>query len=159
MRVPHLALFQSDTLFAMPLGLTDSTAQTLRSYLREIKSTPSEIGKRERFSALLGTLFGNTREVGIYAKGGETSLRIQTPAGIKRGRADTVFGSAVIEFEKSLKQTLTEAERQLREYVAGIWQAEPLNRRNLDAVATDGIRWCIYRPVLPESSLRKAGRV
>lgn len=47
---------------------------------------------------------------------------------------------------------MTEAERQLREYVAAIWQSEPVLRRNLDAVATDGIRWRIYRTVLPEGA-------
>ncbi len=136
----------------MSLPLTESTSHVLRAYLREMKSTHSEIGKRERFSSLLGTLFGNVREVGIYARGAETSLRIKSPAGFKRGSADTIFGSAIVEFEKSLKHTLTEAERQLREYVAGIWQSEPLSRRNLDAVATDGVRWRIYRPVLPEGA-------
>ncbi len=134
----------------MILPLTETTAQALRAYLREIKTTHAEIGKRERFSSLLGTLFPNTREVAIYARGAETSLRIRTPEKEKRGRADTLYGSAVIEFEKSLKQTLSEAERQLREYVAAIWQSEPTSRRNLGAVATDGIQWRIYRPVLPE---------
>jgi hypothetical protein len=134
----------------MQLPLSESTSQILRSYLREMKSIPSEIGKRERFSSLLGTLFGNVREVGIYAKGGETSLQIQTATGQKRGRADTLYGSAVIEFEKNLKSTLATAEKQLREYVAGLWQAEPSFPRLLDAVATDGLHWRIYRPVLPE---------
>lgn len=136
----------------MANSLTENTSHALRSYLSEIKRTSSEIGKRERFSSLLGTLFPNTREVGIYAKSAETSMRITTPQGIKRGRADTMYGSAVIEFEKSLKQTLSEAERQLREYVAAIWQSKPVLRRNLDAVATDGLRWRIYRTVLPEGA-------
>lgn len=136
----------------MANSLTESTSRALRAYLHDIKTTHAEIGKRERFSSLLGTLFPNTREVSFYAKGAETSLRVTTPQGTKRGRADTVYGSAVIEFEKNLKQTLTEAERQLREYVAAIWQSEPLLRRNLDAVATDGIRWRIYRTVLPEAA-------
>ncbi|MGC9293543.1 MAG: N-6 DNA methylase [Acidobacteriaceae bacterium] len=136
----------------MAITLTESTSHTLRAYLREIKTTQSEIGKRERFSSLLGTLFPNTREVGIYAKGAETSLRIKTPDTEKRGRADTVYGSGIIEFERSLKQTLSEAERQLREYVAGIWQSEPDSRRNLGAIAADGVRWRIYRPVLPEGA-------
>jgi hypothetical protein len=136
----------------MILPLTETTAQALRAYLREIKTTHAEIGKRERFSSLLGTLFPNTREVAIYARGAETSLRIRTPEKEKRGRADTLYGSAVIEFEKSLKQTLSEAERQLREYVAAIWQSEPTSRRSLDAVATDGIHWRIYRPLLPENA-------
>lgn len=136
----------------MSIPLTDPTAHSLRAYLREVKNTHSEIGKRERFSALLGTLFPNQREVGIYTRGAETSLRIMTPQKDRRGQADTVYGQAVVEFEKNLNQTLAEAERQLREYVAGIWQSEPLSRRNLDAVATDGVRWRIYRPILPENA-------
>ena len=136
----------------MTLPLTGTTSHTLRTYVREVRATPSEIGKRERFSSLLGTLFGNSREVGIFSRGAETSLRISTPARDKRGSADTVYGSAVIEFERSLKNTLAEAEHQLREYVAGIWQAEPTSRRSLDAVATDGVRWRIYRPILPEGA-------
>lgn len=81
-------------------------------------------------------------------EGAETSLRISTPAKEKRGKADTVYGSAVIEFERSLKHTLAEAERQLQEYVAGIWQSDPTSRRSLDAVATNGLRLRIYRPVI-----------
>jgi len=136
----------------MSISLTDGTSHSLRAYLREVKTTASEIGKRERFASLLGTLFPNQREVGIYTRGAETSLRIKTPEKDKTGRADTVYGSAVVEFEKDLKKTLSEAERQLREYVTGIWQSEPLSRRNLDAVATDGVLWRIYRPVLPEGA-------
>jgi hypothetical protein len=95
----------------MSIPLADSTSNFLRAYLREVKTTHSEIGKRERFSSLLGTLFPNTREVGIYARGAETSLRIKTPDKDKRGRADTIYGSAVVEFEENLNQTLSEAER------------------------------------------------
>jgi hypothetical protein len=92
----------------MAIPLTDGTAHSLRAYLREVKATNSEIGKRERFASLLGTLFPNQREVGIYTGGAETSLRIKTPEKDKTGRADTIFGSAVVEFEKDLKKTLSE---------------------------------------------------
>ncbi len=134
----------------MASTLTDDTARTLNAYLREVKNTRSEIGKRERFIALLGSLFPSTREVGRYAQRSEKSLRIQLADGAKRGSADTLYGSAVLEFEKDLKRTGAEAEHQLREYAAGIWQAEPSARCALDAVATDGVCWRLYRPVLPE---------
>ena len=93
---------QSDLLlfcYIMSIPLTDGTTQSLRAYLREVKATHSEIGKRERFASLLGTLFPNQREIGIYARGAETSLRIKTPEKARTGRADTIFGSAVVEFE------------------------------------------------------------
>jgi len=136
----------------MYLPLTDGIAQPLRAYLREIKATPSETGKRERFTSLLGQLFGSTREVARYIQGAETPLRIQTLEATRRGRADTVFGSAVIEFEKDLKKTLKHAEDQLRDYVAGIWQSDKPPYRALDAVATDGLCWRLYRPVLREGA-------
>jgi len=101
---------------------------------------------------LLGTLFPNAREVGIYTQDGEKALKIELVDRKKTGRLDTFYGSAVIEFEKNLKQTLSEAERQLREYVAGVWQKDEMSRRGLDAVATDGVKWRIYRPVLPEGA-------
>ncbi len=66
-----------------------------------------------------------------------------------------MYGSAVIEFEVSPKQTLSEAERPLREYVAAIWQPEPTLRRNLDAVATYGIPRKIHLAVLPVGSEEK----
>ncbi len=67
---------------------------------------------------------------------------------MKRGRADAYYGNAVIEFEKSLSATLEEAKHQLCEYVAGTWQKEKYPRPML-AVASDGVRWIVYRPVLP----------
>lgn len=142
----------------MTPSLTDNTSRTINTYLSEMRSVRSEFGKRERFSALLGTLFPNTREVASYTRGAETALEITTPEGSKRGRADTVYGSAVIEFEKDLQQTLAVAEDQLREYVAAIWQQRG-PRRNLDAVATDGIRWRIYRAVLPENAALIPGNI
>lgn len=55
----------------------------------------------------------------------------------------------MIEFERSLKATGDEAERQLREYTAGVWKKE--GRRQLICVASDGILWKTYRPrPLPE---------
>ncbi len=88
----------------MSIPLTDGTSHSLRAYLREVKTTQSEIGKRERFASLLGTLFPNQREIGIYARGAETSLRIMTPEKERTGRADTIYGSAVVEFEKRPQQ-------------------------------------------------------
>lgn len=54
----------------------------------------------------------------------------------------------LIEFEKSLSAKLKEAEGQLREYVAGTWQLDKDTRRSLIAIASDGVNWNIYRPVL-----------
>ena len=132
----------------MPETLEQRTRETLRKYLREVKSLPNESAKRSRFAALIGELFPGTNAVTEYARGVEKLIRIEQPTGVKRGRADAYYGNAIIEFEKNLSATLTEAQEQLREYVAGIWQKEKEPRRPLLAIASDGIIWKLYRPVL-----------
>src|SRR5271157_5988835 len=119
----------------------------LRSYVREVKSLPNEAAKRSRFAALIAELFPGTRAVTEYSRGVEKLIRISRPSGEKRGHADAYYGNAIIEFEKSLSATLAEAESQLREYVAGTWQNDKAPR-SLLAIASDGINWRIYRPVL-----------
>lgn len=124
--------------------------EILRNYVREVKSLPNEAAKRSRFAALIAELFPGTIAVTEYSRGIEKLIRIERTnvEKEKKGRADAYYGNAIIEFEKSLSATLTEAESQLREYVAGTWQKEKTHR-SLLAIASDGINWNIYRPVLP----------
>ena len=128
--------------------LEPKVRDVLRSYAREIKSLPNESAKRSRFASLIAELFPGSTAINEYARGVEKLIRIVQPSGVKRGRADAYYGNAVIEFEKSLSATLEEAKNQLCEYVAGTWQKEKFPRPML-AVASDGIRWIVYRPVLP----------
>lgn len=128
--------------------LEQRTRETLRSYLREVKTLPNESAKRQRFAALIAELFPGTNAITEYARGVEKLIRITRPEGEKRGRADAYYGNVIIEFEKSLAATLGEAEGQLREYVAGTWQADKGSPRPLIAIAADGVNWNIYRPVL-----------
>ena len=121
--------------------------EILRNYVREVKSLPNESAKRSRFAALIAELFPGTAAVTDYSRGVEKLIRISRPSGEKKGRADAYYGNAIIEFEKSLSATLTEAEGQLREYVAGTWQKHD-SPRSLLAIASDGVNWKIYRPVL-----------
>src|SRR5271157_2706055 len=122
--------------------------EILRNYVREVKSLPNEAAKRSRFAALIGELFPGTTAVTEYSRGVEKLIRISRPSGEKRGHADAYYGDAIIEFEKSLSATLAEAESQLREYVAGTWQNDKAPR-SLLAIASDGVNWRTYRPVLP----------
>lgn len=137
----------------MPETLEPKVKETLRAYAREVKTLPNEAAKRSRFAALIAELFPGSKAVSDYSRGVEKLIRIDQASGEKqkRGRADAYYGNAIIEFEKSLSATLEEAKHQLCEYVAGTWQketGEPL--RPLLAIASDGIRWISYRPVLPE---------
>ena len=135
----------------MPETLEPKVKETLRAYAREVRTLPNEAAKRSRFASVIAELFPGTNAVSEFSRGIEKLIRIDRAAGQKRGRADAYYGNAIIEFEKSLSGTLEEAKRQLCEYVAGTWQKE--NRESLRpllAIATDGIRWIRYRPVLPE---------
>jgi hypothetical protein len=81
----------------------------------------------------------------IRTGGVEKLIRIQQPTGVKKGRADAYYGNAIIEFENSLDATLSEAEGQLREYVAGTWQKQNDEvPRSILAIASDGIEWRLY---------------
>lgn len=135
----------------MPEILEPKVKETLRGYAREVKALPNEAAKRSRFAAVIAELFPGTSAVPEFSRGVEKLIRIDHSAGQKKGRADAYYGNAIIEFEKSLSATLEEAKRQLCEYVAGTWQKEKRpSLRPLLAIATDGIRWIRYRPVLPE---------
>src|SRR4029453_5608252 len=79
----------------------------------------------------------------------EKLIRIDTAAGEKRGRIDAYHGNAIIEFEKSLKATKAEAEKQLKEYTGGVWKKSK-GRRPLLCIASDGLTWITYRPSLRE---------
>jgi hypothetical protein len=135
----------------MPETLEPKVRETLRAYAREVKTLPNEAAKRSRFASVIAELFPGTNAVSEFSRGVEKLIRIDQAAGQKRGRADAYYGNAIIEFEKSLSATLEEAKRQLCEYVAGTWQKEKRESlRPLLAIATDGIRWIRYRPVLRE---------
>lgn len=127
--------------------LEPKVRETLRSYVRDVKSLANEAAKRSRFAALIAELFPGTIAITEYVQGVEKLIRIDRPTGEKRGRADAYYGNAIIEFEKSLSATLEEAEGQLCEYVAGTWQKDG-SSRSLLAIASDGIVWKLYRPVL-----------
>jgi type I restriction-modification system DNA methylase subunit len=127
--------------------LEPKTRETLQNYVREVKSLGNEAAKRARFAALIAELFPGTSAVTDYARGVEKLIRISRPDGDKKGFADAYYGNAIIEFEKSLSATLAEAQSQLREYVAGTWQKDKAPR-SLLAIASDGVNWKIYRPIL-----------
>ena len=128
--------------------LDPRTREILRGYLREVRSLGNEAARRQRFSALVAELFPGTDAVTEFARGVEKLIRIRKAHGEKHGYADEYYGNAIIEFEKSLKATLNEAEGQLREYTSGSWPKEEENASSLLAIASDGVNWRIYRPKL-----------
>ncbi|MEN3331474.1 MAG: hypothetical protein V7641_839 [Blastocatellia bacterium] len=136
------------------MRIDESTRNTLSQYLTDIRSLPNESAKTNRFSALVATLFPGTSASTELAAGVEKMIRIDTLDGEKRGRMDAYYGNAIVEFERSLKATGAEAERQLREYTAGVWKKSK-ERRQILCVASDGIVWKTYRPSLKEGTKAK----
>src|SRR5690349_12906305 len=83
----------------------------LQRYLHDIKLLPNEPAKTHRFAMLLTELFADANVATNFTRGIEKSiLRIDTNRRIRRGRIDSYYGNAVIEFENSLKATLKKAE-------------------------------------------------
>lgn len=129
----------------------EQTGEILSSYLKAVRSLPNESAKTHRFLALVGELFPGNRVTTQLSAGIEKRVRIDTAKGEKRGRIDSYYGNAVIEFENSLAATGSTAEKQLREYISGVWAEEKGSYRPLIGVASDGIVWRIYRPTLKTS--------
>jgi len=132
----------------MPERLEEKTKAALRSYLSDVRASPNEWATTHRFATLIGELFPGSPASKEFAAGVEKCIRIDTAAGEKRGRIDSYYGNAVIEFERSLKATGARAEQQLREYIAGVWAKEAKPPRPLIAIASDGVCWRTYRPTL-----------
>lgn len=129
----------------------ERTGEILSSYLKAVRGLPNESAKTHRFLALVGELFPGNRVTTQLSAGIEKRVRIDTAKGEKRGRIDSYYGNAVIEFENSLAATGSAAEKQLREYISGVWAEEKGSYRPLIGVASDGIVWRIYRPTLKTS--------
>jgi|ERR1035437_6051471 hypothetical protein len=125
----------------MAENLDVNTKQLLSQYLTDVRSLPNESAKTHCFVALVGQMFPGSAIISKLTSGIEKAIRIQMPEKAKRGRIDSYFGNAVIEFEYSLKATGNVAEQQLREYCSGVWAKEGKPYRPLLAVASDGVVW------------------
>lgn len=137
----------------MTQRLDEATHRILKSYLSDVSRLPNESAKTHRFAALIGELFPGTRASTQLCAGVEKVVRINAKTGVRRGRIDSYYGNAVIEFERSLRATADHAEEQLRDYVAGVWAAEGTDRP-LVAITSDGVTWRTYRPRLMGRAVR-----
>ena len=105
----------------------NKTEQIIGEYLTSIENAQNEEVKRQRFIALLQSLFGTMREaktiVEEFISGAEKKVtRINKPGKKSNyGRADTQYRSIIIEFEMDLEKTGEHAKEQLKEYLTGNW--------------------------------------
>lgn len=134
-------------------------ANTISDYVKEVEGYKKETPRSQCFTRLLDKLpFVPSEFVSDYNRGMETSLSGAAAGAVKRGEADALFGSVIVEFEKKLpgkaegtkpSAKLIEAQEQLRQYAAMLWDKEtPGSRTRYIGIATDGVRFYAYTPQL-----------
>jgi methylase of polypeptide subunit release factors len=154
--MPESRLREKDT--RMPDIEAPGRDKIVRDYLEKIQGL-SEPARSQRFTLLLRDLFGDIhpRFIEEYLGGVEKSLRAPQTDLVLRGRADALFGNVVVEFERDLtdRRRMEEAQEQLRRYVAILWSGEPPDARTpYLCIATDGVRFYAWTPVLDDSAVR-----
>lgn len=122
--------------------------EVIGKYLAEMEKLPGEAARSHRFSILANQLLGcQPGLIEDFVSGIEKDLRVRQKDRMLRGRADALFGNAIIEFESKIPKSLPQAESQLRYYVAIVWSSErPDDRRPYLCIATDGVRFRTYSP-------------
>ncbi|HOU95571.1 MAG TPA: N-6 DNA methylase [Bacteroidales bacterium] len=126
--------------------------QTIPEYIEQVKRARSEPAKSQCFTLLLNELFGiQPGFIESYVSGIEKYVKAKQKDRILKGEIDNLFGNLVIEFEHDLTKKLTEAEDQLKRYIACLWtQEQPQNRTPYLCIAADGINFNVYSPVIKE---------
>ncbi len=127
---------------------------SIPQYLREVGPLQSEPARSHRFGMLVHELLGvEPGFVESYLVGIEKYLKVKQKDRILRGKADNLFGNVIIEFETDIAKKRAEAEDQLGRYVAIVWSQEgPDARRPYLCIATDGVHFVTYSPVVADRS-------
>jgi len=121
-------------------------------YLSMVESTENEDTKADRFRDFIRRAFPeiNFESLSGFYPEINKYVRYLGHGHLIRGKPDSLFGNLIIEFENVLDDRhLEEAEGQLRKYAAALWsiQAERGQKRGrLTALATDGLRFTVYKP-------------
>ncbi len=121
----------------------------IEQYRKAWHALSNESARKEALKDLLRDLYAGDDEarrvLDAMSAGSEYVIRgIPLKDRTKTGRADTQFGSVIIEFEKDLKKTGAHAVEQLQEYLAGNWAAGQTERFTL--LITDGLAWEVHAP-------------
>jgi hypothetical protein len=125
-------------------------------YLQEIEQLNKEQARSHRFAMLVQQLLGvEPNFIENYSAGIEESLKVRQKDRILRGEPDNLFGNIIIEFEGNIPKNRSQAEEQLRRYLAILWSQEaPDARRPYLCIATDGVRFVTYSPKLASTLIK-----
>jgi len=125
--------------------------EAIPEYLRQIEQLNKESARSHRFAMLLQQLFDiEPNFIETYSTGIEKYLKVKEKDRILKGEADNLFGNVIIEFEVNIPKKRSEAEDQLRRYVAILWSQEPVHARTPLSVHCDG--WGSLRNLFANTS-------
>jgi len=129
------------------LGLDDFGVR-LAKYLHDVKRANTEPAKAHLFLELVR---GTFKDVNVDCAESlfpdlERYVRYRRGAVVVRGRIDAFLGNLIVEFERDLDVRLEEAREQLKKYVAILWSREGRARVNYVTMASDGVKFRVYRP-------------
>jgi len=121
---------------------------SIQNYVEEVSRLGSESAKTQRFLILLKDIFGDVNEkfVENYLSGVEKYVRSKEKDIVLKGKVDNLYGNLVIEFERDLGKTLSEAKEQLQRYIACLWSEEEERTINYLCMAADGINFQVFSP-------------
>src|SRR4030042_391705 len=113
-------------------------ARVFKDYIEQVAPLSSESAKSQRLLMLLKDLFEevNPNFVEDYLQGIEKYVQVKRKDFLLRGRIDNLYGNLVIEFESDLGRKLSEAQEQLRKYIACLWSEEEERKVNYLCLAT-----------------------
>ena len=134
--------------------MTQEKSKIIASYLSEIVEFKSESAKSHRFSIFVNDILGVEPDfLKNYISGIESYIKDE--ALCLRGSTDNLFGNIILEFKKIIPINFSPIEQQLIKYVAILWSNENLNERKpYICIATDGIRFLVFTPVLINPNLK-----
>jgi methylase of polypeptide subunit release factors len=131
--------------------------EAIPKYLHEVEQLNKEPARSHRFAMLLQQLLDiEPNFIEAYTAGIELYLKVKQKDRILKGETDNLFGNVIIEFEVNIPKKRSEAEDQLRRYVAILWSNEsPDARTPYLCIATDGVRFVTYSPTLANEKTKE----
>jgi len=124
-------------------------AERLKRYLDGVQKAGSEAGKAFHFLEFVRDVFKQL-DMGYLEKlypELEKYIKFRSKTLMVRGRPDAFLGNIIIEFKMKLdKESLHEAENELKKYVAILWSRQEKHRVPYITIASDGLNFTVHRP-------------
>ncbi|MBS1635424.1 MAG: SAM-dependent DNA methyltransferase [Bacteroidetes bacterium] len=127
--------------------MSKSKDQHILDYFKKVKAANKELTKKEAFKDLLNRLYAHNADIAQLidkiSSGAETAIfKIPRKDKMHKGSADTLYNRIIIEFENSLKTSLSHAKEQLAGYLLGKFNSG--EGYNYTLIASDFINWKIF---------------